>query len=61
MQSVVSRIWTCVAMSISYDDNHYTTGTFKTMDYRDKWRERERGRESEKSMLAAQLDDYDDE
>ena len=28
MQSVWSRIWTHVAMSISYDDNHYTTGTF---------------------------------
>ena len=27
MQSVSSRIWTCVAVSISYDDNHYTTGT----------------------------------
>ena len=27
MQSVLSRIWTCVAVSISYDDNHYTTGT----------------------------------
>ena len=27
MQSVLSRIWTRVAMSISYDDNHYTTGT----------------------------------
>ena len=27
MQSVLSRIWTHVAMSISYDDNHYTTGT----------------------------------
>ena len=26
MQSVSSRIWTRVAMSISYDDNHYTTG-----------------------------------
>ena len=24
MQSVSSRIWTCVAVSISYDDNHYT-------------------------------------
>ena len=23
MQSVSSRIWTRVAMSISYDDNHY--------------------------------------
>ena len=27
MQSVSSRIWTCVAVSISCDDNHYTTGT----------------------------------
>ena len=27
MQSVSSRIWTPVTMSISYDDNHYTTGT----------------------------------
>ena len=27
MQSVSSRIWIRVAVSISYDDNHYTTGT----------------------------------
>ena len=27
MQSAPSRVWTRVAMSISYDDNHYTTGT----------------------------------
>ena len=27
MQLVSSRIWTCVAVSISNDDNHYTTGT----------------------------------
>ena len=27
MQSVSSRIWTRVAVSISYDDSHYTTGT----------------------------------
>ena len=27
MQSVLSRIWTRVTVSISYDDNHYTTGT----------------------------------
>ena len=26
MQSVSSKIWTCVAVSISYDDNHYTKG-----------------------------------
>ena len=30
MQSVSSRIWTRVAVSISYDDNHYTTGTSLT-------------------------------
>ena len=29
MQSVSSRIWTRVAVSISYKDNHYTTGTSK--------------------------------
>ena len=28
MQSVSSRIWTRVAVFISYDDNHYTTGTY---------------------------------
>ena len=27
MQSVLLKIWTCVAVSISYDDNHYTMGT----------------------------------
>ena len=27
MQSASSKIWTRVAVSISYDDNHYTTGT----------------------------------
>ena len=27
MQSVSSRIWTRVAVSTSYDDNDYTTGT----------------------------------
>ena len=26
MQSVSSKIWTRVAVSISYEDNHYTTG-----------------------------------
>ena len=29
MKSVLSRIWTRVAVSISYDDNHYTTSTSK--------------------------------
>ena len=27
MQSVSSRILTCVTVSLSYDDNDYTTGT----------------------------------
>ena len=27
MKSVSSRIWTRIAVSIPYDDNHYTTGT----------------------------------
>ena len=31
MQSVSSRIWTCVVVSISYDDNYYTTGTSLTI------------------------------
>ena len=31
MQSVLSRIWTRVTVSISYDDNHYTTGTHYTV------------------------------
>ena len=31
MQSVSARIWTRVAVSISYDDNHYTTGTSITI------------------------------
>ena len=30
MQSFSSRIWTRVVVSISYDDNHYTTGTSNT-------------------------------
>ena len=31
MQLVSSRIWTRVAVSISYDDNHYTTGTWMSL------------------------------
>ena len=30
MPYVSSRIWTRVAVSISYDDNHYTMGTFES-------------------------------
>ena len=33
MQSVSSRIWIRVAVSISYDDNDYTTGTFSWIDW----------------------------
>ena len=32
MQSVLSWIWTCVAVSISYDDNYYTTVTYYVGD-----------------------------
>ena len=40
MQSFSSRIWTRVAMSISYDDNDYTTGTslFKSWWWLLKWK-----------------------
>ena len=31
MQLVPSRIWTRVAVSISYEDNHYTTGTWNQL------------------------------
>ena len=31
MQSVSSRIWTRVAVSITYDDNHYTMGTSRIL------------------------------
>ena len=31
MQSVSSKIWTRVAVFISYDDNNYTTGTSSVM------------------------------
>ena len=33
MQSVWSKIWTRVAVSISYDDNHYTTDTSQCTRY----------------------------
>ena len=38
MQSVSSRTWTRVTVSISYDDNHYTTGTseYSIIVYSDK-------------------------
>ena len=35
MQSVSSRIWTRVAVSIFYDDNHFTTGT--SINFCDGW------------------------
>ena len=60
MQSVSSRIWTRVAVSISYDDNDYTTGTSiknergNANDNRDEWCERE-------SRESLRLDDDDDD
>ena len=38
-QSASSRIWTCVVVSISYNDNHYTTGTSRPYNKRQKKRE----------------------
>ena len=35
MQSVSSRIWTRVAVFISYDDSHYTTETLSKHNYYD--------------------------
>ena len=37
MQSISSRIWTRVAVSISYDDNHYTTGTSNKKKHCTNW------------------------
>ena len=37
IQLASSRIWTRAAVSISYDDNHYTTGTSNFYDFRFKW------------------------
>ena len=33
MQSVSSRIWTRVTVSISYDDNHYTTVNISRVEF----------------------------
>ena len=46
MQSVSSKIWTRVAVSISYDDNHYTTGTSKFIQEEvnmEQWRSKKSG------------------
>ena len=45
MQSVRSRIWTRIAVSISRDDNHYTTGTSERNGYR-RWFSKLLGRQS---------------
>ena len=37
MQSVSSKIWTRVAVSISYGDNHYTKGTSTLVLYNNTW------------------------
>ena len=51
MRSASSRIWTRVAVSISYDDNHYTTGTSRCslMNKRDGWWDRASERASERA------------
>ena len=33
MQSASARIWTRVAVFISYDDNNYTTGTSQMFEH----------------------------
>ena len=38
MQSISSSIWTRVAVSISYDGNHYTTGTYPNLIQNLSWR-----------------------
>ena len=42
MQSVRSRIWTRVAVSISCDDNHYTTGTSNVREIERDWKSSQR-------------------
>ena len=37
MQLVSARIWTRVAVSISYDDKHYTTGTSDYLMLKSSW------------------------
>ena len=39
MQSMSSRIWTRIAVSISYDDNQYTTGMLPLNNQHDSSRE----------------------
>ena len=50
MQSVSSRIWTRVAVSISYDDNYYTTGTSISI-YLSREREREKEGQTEREPV----------
>ena len=37
MQSISSMIWTRVVVSVSYDDNHYTTGIIMVMTFVNKF------------------------
>ena len=47
MQSVSSRIWTRVAVSISYDDNDYTTGKKQKVSRKNNYRRQLRQRHSD--------------
>ena len=61
MQSGSSRIWTRVAVSISYDDNHYTTGIsllyrherveVAAIEERERVREKERLRDQPRTAI----------
>ena len=55
MQSVSSRIWTRVTVSISYDDNHYTTGTSKIPKYPEYLLESERTEETSVRKLPVKI------
>ena len=50
MQSASSKIWTRIAVSIFYNDNHYTTGTSLPIGKNGK-------KESKESELSAWVDD----
>ena len=52
MQSVTTRIWTRVAVSIFFDDNHYTTGTSLTSFHSNNKRKEERKKQEVTSVMA---------
>ena len=57
MQLVSSRFWTRVVVSISYDDNHYTTGTSsRKIDYSYKKWYRQHKHQENKNDQKTQMD-----